>query len=255
MVGTPTSPVGRFPVPPEARVMSRSRCSPPWRRLTTRAPLDRHPDRAPAPGPPCWPRPLRPSTCSRGVRVDLGVGTGWQREEYEAPGLDFGGGVSFSPTCGGLPASVGGHAGRVRICHSRLRRDLLRAQPAQARLPVWFVRHAARPERPADRRAGDGWIPIMGASLEDVRGARTACGRPSRRPGRGPASLHVQVPAVVVRGEDRVADLEATMRSVPPVGGRGATDIAVNLRVFCPIRSTAPPRSGAIADASPAWPV
>ena len=51
-----------------------------------------------------------------GGRLDLGVGIGWQREEYEAAGLDFARPrAPARPHARGVPAAVARAAGRLRL--------------------------------------------------------------------------------------------------------------------------------------------
>ncbi len=183
--------------------------------------------------------PLRPATLlaktaatldvlSNG-RLDLGVGTGWQREEYEAQGLDFDRrGQMLSDTIAAcrvlwrdLPADFTSETVSFE--------DIFAApSPAQRRLPVWFggTLHRRNLERIALH--GDGWIPIMQAGLESVRaGADTLRRTITAR------SIEVQgeLPVVSVDG---VPDAAATLEQSPEFIDAGATDIFVSLASVCP---------------------
>ncbi|HMC71647.1 MAG TPA: hypothetical protein VKJ07_20990, partial [Mycobacteriales bacterium] len=89
-------------------------------------------------------------------------------------------------------------------------------------LPVWFS--GTLNDRNVRRitSLGDGWIPIMGASVDDIRdGARllrAATGRP----------VDVQAPLTPVRRDDRSLDVEATMREVPRLADAGVTNVYLN---------------------------
>ncbi len=55
-------------------------------------------------------------------RLDLGVGTGWQREEYDAEGLDFAARATAHRHDRGVQGAVARHAGRDRHAVALVRR-------------------------------------------------------------------------------------------------------------------------------------
>lgn len=161
-----------------------------------------------------------------GGRVDLGVGTGWQRAELEAVGADFGRRgqllTDAIAACRALwedaPATVDLPTVSFTDIHCA-------PKPAQARLPVLFSgtlhdRNVARIVQ-----LGDGWIPIMGASLADVRAGVDRLHASYGDAGRDPDELQVRVPAIVARGTDGAVDVAATMASVPDILAAGATEV------------------------------
>jgi probable F420-dependent oxidoreductase len=189
--------------------------------------------------------PLRPATVlaktvatldvlSTG-RVDLGVGVGWQAQEYDAGGLDFSArGSRLDDTIGAcrelwtqLPAA---------FCSANVSfADTFCApQPAQRRLPVWFA--GSLTERNLGRivSLGDGWIPIMGASIEDIRvGAQRLRSMTDR-------AIDVQAPAPPAKASAGSRDPAATMAAVPALAAAGATDIYVNIASFASSADAAP---------------
>jgi probable F420-dependent oxidoreductase len=169
-----------------------------------------------------------------GGRLDLGVGIGWQREEYDAAGLDFG-------TRGRQLDAI------LEVCQTlwrepRAKVDLpglafeaihMMPKPLQpGGVPIWVSGRIN--ERVARRlaRFGRGWIPWgedaddLAASIPRMRDAVTAAG------GDGDA---IQVAGVLpaVRREDRSIDLGATMERVPPLVEAGVTDF----RAYLPVPS------------------
>ena len=171
---------------------------------------------------------------SRG-RLDLGVGTGWQREEYDAEGIDFARrGQLLSDTLAACkvlwrdtPAALDTptlsfrdvycepQAAAARRCAAVDRRRAARAQPRAA----WC-------------EWGDAWIPIMGASLDDIADGARRIADAWRAAGRDPAALQVQAPLRIERGDDGRPDLARSMASVPELVAAGATDVHVTLRAF-----------------------
>src|SRR5262245_18209787 len=96
-----------------------------------------------------------------GGRLDLGVGTGWQREEYQASGIPFAGRMARMDYqlrgCRVLvpdaPASFASETVRFEGIWSN-------PKPLQSPLPLWF--RIAPTEQNACRIAelGQGWLPI-----------------------------------------------------------------------------------------------
>ena len=170
-----------------------------------------------------------------GGRVDLGVGTGWQREEYEAEGLDFTRrGQLLTDTVAACRALWEDTPATFKSASLSFVDIFCEPKPVQNPLPVWFAGVLHR--RNVDRvvRLGDGWIPIMGATIDDIRDGVARLRDEFSHRGRAPESLQVQAPATMVRGKDGAWDLAATMASVPTLVEAGATDIHVTLRPFCP---------------------
>lgn len=165
-----------------------------------------------------------------GGRLDLGVGTGWQREEYEAQGLDFNRrGELLTTTMAAcrslwsdLPATY--HAATVDFT------DVYCApRPHQERLPVWFGGTLHRRNLERIVTLGDGWIPIMQADLATVAAGAAALG--AAAPAR---SFGVQAELAVVRRPDDRPDPHGTLSGVAEWVAAGATDVFVSLASLAP---------------------
>jgi hypothetical protein len=81
-------------------------------------------------------------------------------------------------------------------------------------------------------QGGDAWIPIMGASLDDIADGKRRIEAAWRDAGRDPAALQVQAPLRIERGSDDRPDLARSMATVPDLLAAGATDVHVTLRAF-----------------------
>lgn len=170
-----------------------------------------------------------------GGRVDLGVGTGWQPAEFAALGVDHAArGLILTDTiaaCRSLwqdvPASFTSPTVSFvdTYCSPR---------PAQPRLPVWFS--GTLTDRNVQRIVdlGDGWIPIMGSTLEDIGMGVQRLREGYRAAGRAGDALEVQGSLGVVRGADGLPDLPATMAAVPALVGAGVTNVSVHLKGIDP---------------------
>lgn len=168
-----------------------------------------------------------------GGRVDLGVGTGWQQAEFDAFGLDFTArGQLLDDTMGACralwesqPASF--TSGSVSFVDT-----YCSPPPAQPRLPVWFsgTLHARNIARIV--KLGDGWIPIMGSSPEEVQSGAALLRTAMTEAGRPPESLLVRHSLPAVRGDDGRVDLGATMAAVPAMVDAGATDIHASIQTY-----------------------
>jgi probable F420-dependent oxidoreductase len=170
-----------------------------------------------------------------GGRIDLGVGTGWQAEEYDATGLDFTTrGNRLDDVVGAcralwsdLPASYTSPS----LSFSEI---FCSPQPAQPRLPVWFAGALTRHNLQRIVGLGDGWIPIMGASLGEVRAGAERLRETTDR------AIAVQCPAPVQKAVDGSRDPSATMAGVPELIAAGVTDVYVNIASFAGTPDEAP---------------
>jgi probable F420-dependent oxidoreductase len=167
-----------------------------------------------------------------GGRLDLGVGVGWQREEFEAVGLEFERrGELLTDTiaaCRALWENVPASFSSATVAFDDI---FCTPQPVQAPLPIWFsgVLHPRNVDRIV--RLGDGWIPIMGATLDDIRAGVALLCSALAAADRDHAALQVRAPVIVARGDDGKVDLDATMASVPDLVAAGATEIRADLRL------------------------
>jgi probable F420-dependent oxidoreductase len=166
-----------------------------------------------------------------GGRVDLGVGIGWQRAEYEACGLDF-----------GRRGDLLDHT--LEVCRTLWRDRVadhhddhlaftgIHAMPKPHRpggVPIW-VSGRINPRTVARLvRHGQGWIPWgehvadPGPGIEVLRSALADAGR-------DPAELLVQGTLPVVGPPGGGLDLDATMAPVADLVAAGVTDLRLARR-------------------------
>ena len=161
-----------------------------------------------------------------GGRLDLGVGVGWQREEYDACGLSFEGrGRLLDHT--------------LEVCQTLWREQRaaydspelhfeathMMPKPLQAGgVPVW-ISGTVNP-RVVRRLAtfGSGWIPWGPAAADPVSGIAEMKRRLADA-GRDPSDLQVTGTLPLVKGDDGAFDLERTMEQVPGFAAAGLTDL------------------------------
>lgn len=169
---------------------------------------------------------------SRG-RVEIGLGTGWQREEYEASGVDFDRRYRILDeqlrVCRQLwseaPASFSGETVKLERIHQWPR-------PVQARLPVWLG--LAPTGRNLQRLAelADGWVPIindpkaLAAGLGDIRAAFEARGRDF-------SGFQSRVVLPGVFRTNGTPDLAASLAAIPAYREAGITMVEVLPIMFC----------------------
>jgi probable F420-dependent oxidoreductase len=178
---------------------------------------------------------------SRG-RLDLGVGTGWQREEYDAEGLDFDQrGQLLTDTlaaCKVLWRDTPASFTSPTLSFSDIYCEPKPLQPGG--VPIWVAGtlHARNVERVVN--FGDAWIPIMGESVEGIADGAARLRSAFGAAGRDPDALQVQAPLRIAAGDDGRPDLGRSMESVPELLAAGATDVHVTLRAFARDTADAP---------------
>lgn len=161
-----------------------------------------------------------------GGRLDLGVGVGWQREEYEAAGLEWSSrGRTLDETlevCQTLWREP-----RAAVDLPGLRFDAIHMMPKPLQpggVPIWVSGRLN--DRVVQRlaRFGSGWIPWgedaadLAASVPRMRAAVDEAG------GDG-AAMGVVGTLATVLADDGSIDVEATMASVPPLVAAGVTNV------------------------------
>jgi probable F420-dependent oxidoreductase len=168
-----------------------------------------------------------------GGRLDLGVGVGWQREEYDAAGLDF-----------DQRGRLLDHS--LEVCQTLWREQRaaydspelhfeathMMPKPLQpGGVPIWVsgtinarvVRRLAR--------FGSGWIPWGPAAADPVKGIAEMRDRLAEA-GRDPEGLQVTGTLKLVKGDDGALDLHRTMEAVPDLAEAGLTDLRIQFRLL-----------------------
>jgi probable F420-dependent oxidoreductase len=173
-------------------------------------------------------------------RLDLGVGVGWQREEYEAAGLDFDDRGRLLDhaleVCRVLWLEQ-----RARYESDELSFEAIHMSPkpvAAGGVPIWVsgTLNASVISRLA--RFGAGWIP-WGAHLGDLTGSIARMRDGVAALGRDPLEIGV-VGSVVAASGDRPVDAERIMEPVAAMVAAGVTDV----RLFLPF----PPDADELTD-------
>jgi len=161
-----------------------------------------------------------------GGRLDLGVGIGWQREEYEAAGLRFEArGRLLDHTlevCERLWRS-----GRAAYDSDGLRFDGIHMMPkpvSPAGVPIWVSGTLNSRVIARLARFGAGWIP-WGADLTDLAGAILRMRAGVAALGRDPEGIGVVGSIIVTPGEHGAVDATAVMAGAPDLVKVGVTDV------------------------------
>ncbi len=167
-----------------------------------------------------------------GGRLDLGVGIGWQREEYEAAGLDFANRGRL------LDASLDvcqalWRDQRVSVDSSELSFDAIHMMPKPLQpdgVPIWVSGRIN--DRVVERlaRFGRGWIP-WGDDAVDLTESIPRMVDALARAGRDATGLQVAGTLPLARREDKSPDLSATMARLAPLVDAGVTDFRAHLRI------------------------
>jgi probable F420-dependent oxidoreductase len=167
-----------------------------------------------------------------GGRLDLGVGVGWQREEYEAAGLSFEGrGRLLDHTL--AVCQTLWRDSPARFESDELTFDAIHCMPRPLQpggVPLWIS--GTVNGRVLDRlvRFGSGWIPWGNDALHPENSVPRLYDALAAA-GRDPAEFHVAGTLPVVRNEDRSIDLARTMEGVPPLVAAGITDFRLNMAI------------------------
>ena len=178
---------------------------------------------------------------SRG-RLDLGVGIGWQKEEFEAAAVPFEGRgrrmEDILAACRALWTQEPADFSSDTVSFERIDCSPKPVQPGG--VPIWFS--GTLTEKTLDRitRLGDGWIPIMGESAPGIADGAARLRERFKAAGRDPATLRVAGPADPVRGADGKPSLAKSLERIPQLREAGVDLVHVSLLAYCRSPDDAP---------------
>jgi len=163
-------------------------------------------------------------------RVDLGVGVGWQREEYEAAGLDYrdrGEQLNHAlEVCQTLWSRQVAEHSSDRLQFSRIHQM---PKPSQAGgVPIWVSGTVNRASMRRLARFGAGWIP-WGPDAADITSGIARMRAAVSAEGRDPGDIEVVSNLGIATRDDGSFDIEATMSPVPGLIEAGVTDFRLGL--------------------------
>jgi probable F420-dependent oxidoreductase len=166
-------------------------------------------------------------------RVEIGVSTGWQREEYDASGIEWARrGQLLTDTLAACRALWGPSPATFHSESFSFDRVWCEPKPRQERLPIWV---AGTPnERNLDRitRFGDGWIPPAYADLAAFRHDAAIVREAWRAAGREGA-VQMQGDLDVVLGDNGRPDIAVSLAAgAPSLLAAGATTVNVVMPLF-----------------------
>jgi alkanesulfonate monooxygenase SsuD/methylene tetrahydromethanopterin reductase-like flavin-dependent oxidoreductase (luciferase family) len=110
----------------------------------------------------------------------------------------------------------------------------------QGGVPLWVAGTLNRRNFERVVNYGDGWIPIMGATIDDIAADVQRIRAAWADAGRDADALKVQAPLRIAMGDDGRPDLARSMESVPELVAAGVTDVNVTLRAFARDTADAP---------------
>jgi probable F420-dependent oxidoreductase len=170
-----------------------------------------------------------------GGRLDLGVGTGWQREEFTDPGQTFPGRTSRLDDTIRACRVLWNHPPPVSFASPTVTfRELwCEPRPRQAGgIPVWF---GGGPTDVTARRIaalGEGWLPVGVTPFDDLKDGIERIRAAFREAGRDPAELGVRAGVAVATHDDGRLDLARTLEPVPRLAEAGVTLVSLALGRF-----------------------
>lgn len=166
-----------------------------------------------------------------GGRLDLGVGVGWQREEYESCGLDFASrGVLLDDCLEGCRRLWADEVVDGTIGAGRFDRVHANPKPSQpGGVPIWIAGRATPRTARRIARFGVGWIP-WGDDIEQPGPGIALIRAALEAGGRDPAALQVQGRLPVHLTPANLIDVQRTLDPVPALAADGITEFRIGYR-------------------------
>ena len=163
-------------------------------------------------------------------RVDIGVGVGWQREEYEAAGLQFDGrGKLLDHTL-----AVCQTIWRNQVANysdELLTFEKIHSMPKPVQdggVPIWVSGTVNKNVARRLARFGNGWIP-WGDAAADIQSGIKEMWALVADAGRDPKELQVVGNLRTVKDDGGKLDVKATVAGASPLVDAGVTDVRANV--------------------------
>lgn len=165
-------------------------------------------------------------------RVDLGVGVGWQKEEYDAAGLSFDGrGKLLDHTLEVLQTVWRDQVANFADDRLTFEKIHMMPKPRQAGgVPIWVSGTTNKMVARRLARFGSGWIP-WGDSQGDMLTGIAAMRDLLAEVGGSLDGMAIVGPLRPVKGADGALDLAATFAPVPELAAAGITDFRLPIAV------------------------
>lgn len=167
-----------------------------------------------------------------GGRLDLGVGVGWQAEEYVAAGLDFADrGAQLDHTLEVVQTLW--REERASVRSDRLTFDGIHQMPKPVQpggVPVWVSGTVNPRAMRRLARFGQGWIP-WGPDAVDVAAGITKMRDAVAAEGRDPADIEVVANLPIAVDDGGAPDFASSMAGVGELAAAGVTDFRAGLRL------------------------
>jgi len=167
-------------------------------------------------------------------RLDLGVGTGWQKEEFEALGFDYEErGRILTDTIAACRALWGPSPTDFESATVRFENIWCEPKPVQpGGLPVFFSGTLTPRNMHRLTHLGDGWIPIMTETVDGMTEGVARIKQAWAEHGRDADKLRVRATLEIETGADGRPDLAQTLRGAADLGVRGATEVQLQMLAF-----------------------
>ena len=233
---------GRFPYPPDAPWMEPLTAITAMATVTERVRFMTGILIAPLRNPALLAKTAATVDVLSGGRLDLGVGIGWQREEFAAAGVAFEGrGARMDDLLGACRALWTDSP--ASYSSPTVSFEEIWCEPKPVRpggVPLWFS--GTLTDRTLDRmtRLGDGFIPIMGRTLDGVREDGERIREAWSAAGRDPDLLEVAATLPLEKSADGGFDLGVTLDGLDALADAGVTLAQTNLAVFARSLGDAP---------------
>ncbi len=189
-----------------------------------------------------------------GGRLDLGVGTGWQREEFTDAGQPFQGRTSRLDDTVRACRALWNQPPPVSFTSPTVTFSELWCEPRPHQaggIPVWF---GGGPTDATARRIaalGDGWLPVGVMPFDELTTGIEMIRAAYREVGRDPVGLGVRAGIAVSTHDNGRLDLTQTLADVPRLAAAGVTLISLSLGRFLRDRDDVAPFLREVAAAFP----